>query len=202
MLQLVEHFIVFKLTMEKLDIDYSLKNIPIPSNESYLIKLIEKIESVVKRMRWRAHFFLQEKHESDIRREDFGFKSKITLPQCEHMEAFEKELLGIIPNIEFRSVKDALQKKLKGDIPKIKQSPTVFVFANKTSNIYELPEQQHEKLLHDKVTKTYKKAPPKLETSINLEAKNTAGLFNLDDRIECIARTPAFITLKDYKPDF
>ena len=62
--------------MEKLDIDYSLKNIPIPSNESYLIKLIEKIESVVKRMRWRAHFFLQEKHESNIRREDVGFKSK------------------------------------------------------------------------------------------------------------------------------
>ena len=70
------------------------------------------------------------------------------------------------------------------------------------SNIYELPEQQHKKLLHDKVIKTYKKAPPKLETSINLEAKNTAELMNLDDRIECIARTPAFITLKDYKPDF
>ena len=66
--------------MEKLDIDYSLKNVPIPSNESYLIKLIEKIESVVKRMRWRAHFFLQEKHESDIRREDVEFQSKITPP--------------------------------------------------------------------------------------------------------------------------
>ena len=69
-------------------------------------------------MRWRAHFFLQEKHESDIRREDFGFKSKITPPQCEHMEAFEKELLDIIPNIKFRSVKDAFQKKLKEVIPK------------------------------------------------------------------------------------
>ena len=140
LLQLVEYFILFKLTMEKLDIDYSLKNIPIPSNESYLIKLIEKIESVVKRMRWRAHFFLQEKHESDIRREDFGFKSKITPPQCEHMEAFEKELLNIIPNIKSRSVKDAFQKRLKEDILKIKQSPNVFVFADKTSNIYEMPE--------------------------------------------------------------
>ena len=27
-------------------------------------------------MRWRAHFFLQEKHESDIQREDFGFNQK------------------------------------------------------------------------------------------------------------------------------
>ena len=90
--------------MQKLDIDYSLKKIPIPSNESYLIKLIDEIESVVKQMRWRAHFFLQEKHKSDVRREDFGFKSKITPPQCEHMEAFEKELPYIIPNIKFRSV--------------------------------------------------------------------------------------------------
>ena len=120
-------------------------------------------------MRWRAHFFLQEKHKSDIWREDFRFKSKITPPQCEHMEGFEKELLDIIPNIKFRSVKDAFQKKLKEDIPKIKQLPNVFVFANKTSNIYEMPEQQHKKLLHDNVTKTYKKAPTKLETSINLK---------------------------------
>ena len=50
--------------------------------------------------------------------------------------------------------------------------------------------------------KQYKKALPKLEASINLEAKNIAELINLDDRIECIARTPAFITLKDHKPDF
>ena len=56
LLQLVEHFIVFKLITEKLDIDYLLNNIPILSNESYLIKLIEKIESVEKRMRWIAIF--------------------------------------------------------------------------------------------------------------------------------------------------
>ena len=118
------------------------------------------------------------------------------------MEAFEKEFLDMIPNIKFRSVKDTFQKKLKEDIPKIKQSPNVFVFADKTSNIYKMPEEHHKKLLHDNVTKTYKKAPPKLETSINLEAKNIAKLINLDDCIECIARAPAFITLKDHKPDF
>ena len=61
--------------------------------------------------------------------------------------------------------------------------------------------EQHKKL-HDNVTKTYKKAPPKLETSINLEAKNIAELINLDGCMECTARTPAFITLKDHKPTF
>ena len=48
----------------------------------------------------------------------------------------------------------------------------------------------------------HKKAPSKLETSINVEAKNIAELINLDDHIKFIARTPAFITLKDHKPDF
>ena len=71
-----------------------------------------------------------------------------------------------------------------------------------TSNIYEIPKQQHKKLLHDNVIKTYIKAPPKLETSINLEAKSIAELIHLDDRIECIARAPAFVTLKDHKLDF
>ena len=58
------------------------------------------------------------------------------------MEAFKKEFLGMIPNIKFWFVQDTFQEKLKEDIPKIKQSPNVFVVTNKTSNIFEMPEQQ------------------------------------------------------------
>ena len=43
-----------------------------------------------------------------------------------------------------------------------------------------MPKQLHEKLLHDNVTKTCRKVPPKL---LNLEAKNIAELVSLDDRI-------------------
>ena len=107
------------------------------------------------------------------------------------MEAFEKEFLRMIPNIKFGAVSErykyTFQKKLKEDIPKIKQSPNVFVFVGKTSNIYEMPEQ-------------YKKAPPKSEPSTNIRSKNAAELINLDNHIDCIGRTPAFITLKDHEP--
>ena len=109
-------------------------------------------------------------------------------PQCEHIQAFQKEFLDTKPNVKFRSV-DIFQKKLKEEIPKIKQSPNIFVSADKISNIYEMPEQQHKKSLHDNVTKTYKKAPPKLQISTNLEPTNIAELINLDERIECIAKT-------------
>ena len=75
---------------------------------------------------YEVWFFLQEKHEADTWREDFGFKLKSIPAQCEHMEAFEKEFLNTIPNIKFRFGKDTFQKKLKKDIPKIKQSPNLF----------------------------------------------------------------------------
>ena len=51
-----------------------------------------------------------------------------------------------------------------------------------------MPEQQHKKLL-DSVTKI---SP--LGTSINFEAKNIAELIDLDDCIECVARTCFYYT--------
>ena len=121
---------------------------------------------------------------------------------CKHMEAFEKQFLDMRPNIRFRSVKDTFQKQLKENMLKIKQLPNVFAFAGKTSNICELRKQQHKKLLHDNVTKTYKNVPPKLKTSINLEAKNITELINLNERIECMVRTLPLLHLKTINRDF
>ena len=42
----------------------------------------------------------------------------------------------------------------------------------------------HEKLLKENITAVYKKAPPKLEKSINLEAKSITKKLKLADRIE------------------
>jgi len=68
--------------------------------------------------------------------------------------------------------------------------------------MYQFSKQEHEKLLNENITKTYKKAPPKLEHSINLEAKNISKTLKIEDRVECIAKTEAFITLKDHKENF
>jgi hypothetical protein len=56
-----------------------LKNIPIPSQHAHLRNLIEKVESVIKRMRWKANFFLKgdkNSNESDY----FGLPSTKTPP--------------------------------------------------------------------------------------------------------------------------
>ena len=68
--------------------------------------------------------------------------------------------------------------------------------------MYQFYKSDHEKRLNENIKKTYKKAPPKLEHSINLKAKNISKKLNLEDLVECIAKTEAFITLKDHKENF
>ena len=52
--------------MEQLGYDYSLKNIPILSKTAYNLKLVVKIQSIIKRIRWKAYFFLNDgKFESE-----------------------------------------------------------------------------------------------------------------------------------------
>ena len=65
-------------------------------------------------------------------------------------------------------------KKMKSDISEIKSSPNVFIFADKTSNIYKATPREYNKLLKDNTTKSYKKLADRLEKAINTEVKNIA----------------------------
>ena len=103
-------------------------------------------------------------------------------------------------SLKFRHVKDLfciLYRELNEEICKIKSSPNVFVFADKTDNLNKLSKDHHKELLLDNLAKTYQEAPPKLEASINLEAKSISTELNISNRVKHIARTPAFVTLKD-----
>ena len=91
---------------------------------------------------------------------------------------------------------------MKSEISEIKSSPNVFIFADKASNIYKAAPREYNKLLKDNKTKSYKKSTDCLEKAINMEAKNIAKKFQLSDRIERLAKTPAFITFKDHKDNF
>ena len=84
----------------------------------------------------------------------------------------------------------------------IKSSPNLFIFADKSSNIYKAAPREYNKLLKNNIRKSYKKSTERLEKAINMEAKNIAKKIQLSDRIECLPKTPAFITLKDHKDNF
>ena len=89
---LVEHsrYAVFTYDMERLSYDYSLKNIPTPSKTSYHLKLVEQIESVMKRIRWKAYFFLYgdklTNERDENRKNKFGFKSRNYPSQCPELK--------------------------------------------------------------------------------------------------------------------
>ena len=83
---------------------------------------METIESVIKRMRWKAHFYLK-KDTSNIAYTNFGFKTRNFPLQCKELQNFEKDLVDTIKLIKFRIVKDNFQRKLKEDILNIKNYP-------------------------------------------------------------------------------
>ena len=189
--------------LKRVTLGYSLKNIPIPAASAYRRALIEKVESVLKGMRWRAFFFLRGENSGDNGEDEkFGFKSRKCPPQIEEMRPFEDDIVRLVEKIEFRKISDPFQDMLQTDIRKIRNSADIIVPADKTGNLYKMRTEQYEKLLRDNVTKSYKPAPDRLCDDINNEAKRIATRLKLEDRTEILAKSEAFITLKDHKENF
>ena len=190
--------------MDQVRFDYSTKNIPIPPKNSYLKSLIEKVESVIKRMRWKAFFFDRNEEDSSdvVTNNSFGFKSRKCPPQNNELDKFEADLLDMVHNVKFRNVNNKFQNKLNKDISKINNSTKAFIPADKTSNFYTLDKTQHDKLLRDSITTTYKKASADATDTIDSQAKSIAKELDIDNRTERMAKQQAFITLKDHKDNF
>ena len=100
---------------------------------------------------------------------------------------FENDLLHLIKTIKFQNINNEFQKELKLDINNIKLNPNILVFADKTSNIYQITPENHQKILRHNISNNYEKAPKNLENAINLEAQNIAKKINVDARIESVA---------------
>lgn len=189
--------------MDRFNLGYSLKNIPIPSCNTYKKRLIEKAESVVKRMRWKALFFTDDQPSDTYHQDDhYGFKSKQCPPQIDEMKPFEDDLYHLIDSISFRQTSNDLQKKMKQDIKSVRESADVVLPADKTRNLYKVSVDKYNGLLRDNITKKYKLAPDDAYTNINTEAKTLAEKLKLDDRMEVLAKANAFITIKDHKENF
>ena len=107
--------------------------------------LKEKIESFIKRMRWKAQFYLK-KGTSTIAYTKYGFKTRNCQQQCKELQNVEKDLPDTIKLLKFRVGKDNFQRKLKENISNITLLPDAYAFGKKTTNIYKLPPQCNKKL--------------------------------------------------------
>ena len=91
--------------MEKINFNYSLKNILTPTEISNQLMLMNKIESVIKQIRWKVHVYLK-KDTRNITYKNYGFKTRKYPSQCKELQKFEKFLLDIIKLIKFRISKE------------------------------------------------------------------------------------------------
>ena len=85
---------------------------------------------------------------------------------------------------------------------KINSSPNIFIFADKTRNIYEASLDTYNKLLHDNITKTYKHGSEDTIDEIDSELKDISNNLGIGDKIEKMKKREAFISLKDHKENF
>ena len=108
----------------------------------------------------------------------------------------------MVDNIKFGAVKDPFLSTLSNDAKKIRASTNVMTFADKTRNIYEMKPKKYNQLLTDNITKNYKLSNDLSLKEINHESKSIANTLKIDERIECMAQSQAFISLKDHKENF
>lgn len=189
------------IAMEKINLGYSTKNIPLPTRNEYMKRFIEKTEQFLRRLRWKAYHFLNQSDTAE--KETYGFKSRNSPPQINDLIPFEEGMAKLIQNIKFKDTKCSFQSQLNNDIKnKIKKPNTLLVPADKTTNFYEMNPNSYNKLITENVTKTYKKASDELVGRLDAQSARIAERLNLDDRIEKLAKKEAFITLKDHKPTF
>ena len=83
--------------------------------------------------------------------------------------------------MKYKKATDSFQTQLE-DI-----STNVFVFTDKTTNIYEVTPLKYNKILKENITKTYKKSSAHLEKTIkaiNLEEKQIAKNTDIDARVK------------------
>ena len=191
------------MDIEKVDIAYSLRNIPVPENNTHLRMLISKTEQFLQRIRWKVFFFFKERgKEKPNTTETYGFRTARNAPQQKELTNFENDVAHLISNLEYRDVNTPFQNKIRGDMRKINRSNKLFVAADKTSNVYKVGKDTYRKLMTDAVTNHYRKADSELEREINQEAKEITDVIGISDRVEPIAHKEAYVTIKDHKDRF
>lgn len=127
------------------------KNIPNTNKRGYFVRLVNKRDDLIRRIRWKAYFFL---HNINFikQSEVYGFNSKISAPFIERLFGCENDLIDIVNNISFHKRKDHFQRHLDQVLMDINSSDKVFK-SDKTENFYKIPAKDFNTLIRKKSNK-------------------------------------------------
>ena len=84
----------------------------------------------------------------------------------------------------------------------IRNTNTLLINADKTSNIYKVTTDHYNRLLTNSITKDYKQTNNATVEDINNEAGKIAAKLEIADRIEKYSESTAYVILKDHKDNF
>lgn len=186
--------------MEKLNFDYSLKNISIPSQKEYLTELIHSTEKFYRNFQFKVWHFLNPSESA--KKETYGFRTIKAPPRSPELEQLGIRLQNMIRDVEFRHFDNSFQTKLRKDKLELSQKTSVLVPADKTANNYLLNKEEYNELLNKDIRKTYRKAAINdIEETVKEQQKIVSNL-ELDDRVFANAERNAYVTLKDHKDHF
>ena len=141
--------------MEKICLDYSRKNIPIPSRREYEMLMMGQMDKVMDWMRWRAWHVMNPGKEAVL--ETFGFRTTKASPAVPELKEFEYDFCNLLKNIKFVKRRNDFQQRMSNDLAKLKEDDKVILCADKTNNMYKIPAGEYMKNLTNEITAVYTK---------------------------------------------
>ena len=82
-----------------------MKDILIPDGKSYKLQLIQKVENCIKKIRWKAIFFMKVGNQTEPTTYNVGLifilnRTKCP-PQVKELVPFEEDLIKLVKNLRF-----------------------------------------------------------------------------------------------------
>ena len=143
----------------------------------------DKLNSFIRQLRWKG-FYFDHPTDRDVNQRNFGFRSEKCPLQTSDLTEFESNLYNMAQSLKFRQVLKLFQKQLAENVKNINAPSTLYVPADKTTNIYKMKVDEYNKLLQNNITINFRKTDSATINTINLETKIIAEKINLEDIIE------------------
>ena len=100
----VELFQTNSRRMDKFNFGFSTNDIPIATERQYKLKLVEKIDAVIWRMRWKVFYFEESDTRNNSKNIYYSLTSDKSPPLMKHLELFEKDLFKVVEKLKFRKI--------------------------------------------------------------------------------------------------
>merc|ERR1711978_472494 len=124
--------------------------------------------------------------------------------EVEILKEFEEELFKIPTKVKFRYFDNPLQRTMREDLKKVKDSGRVVVKEDKTRNFYGVPPKFYDDVMAANIHGggDYVEVDPVELDEVNQEAADLAAELDIAERVEVFQKKPAFVNFKDTKSDF